>query len=131
MKIDHFAIWCARIEDMRTFYTTYFDCTSNERYHNPTKCYSSYFLTFAGSDCRIELMHRPDITAEPTHRGFERGIAHFDVVVGDQAAVEALTERLRTDGYTIASEPRHTGDGYYESGVLDPEGNYIELSAQI
>lgn len=41
-----------------------------------------------------------------------------------------LTEQLRTDGYTIASEPRHTGDGYFESAVLYPEGNYIEMSAK-
>ncbi len=29
----------------------------------------------------------------------------------------------------IFSEPRTTGDGYYESVVLDPEGNYLEISA--
>jgi lactoylglutathione lyase len=43
--------------------------------------------------------------------------------------VNALTERLRKDNYTIYSEPRVTGDGYYESVVLDPEGNYVEISA--
>jgi lactoylglutathione lyase len=40
-----------------------------------------------------------------------------------------LTERLRKDNFTIFSEPRTTGDGYYESVVLDPEGNYVEISA--
>jgi hypothetical protein len=44
--------------------------------------------------------------------------------------VDNLTERFRRDGCTIASEPRTTGDGYYESAVSDPEGNYIELLAQ-
>ncbi|HAD78273.1 MAG TPA: glyoxalase/bleomycin resistance/extradiol dioxygenase family protein, partial [Flavobacteriaceae bacterium] len=29
----------------------------------------------------------------------------------------------------IESEPRTTCDGYYESVVLDPEGNYVEISA--
>ncbi|MDR1981807.1 MAG: anaerobic ribonucleoside-triphosphate reductase activating protein [Tannerellaceae bacterium] len=31
---------------------------------------------------------------------------------------------LRADGYTVASETRTSGDGYYESAVLDPEGNF-------
>ena len=131
MRIDHLAIWCDDIEVMHTFYTTYFNCVSNNRYHNPSKQYSSYFLSFAGSDCRIELMNRPDIVDEPTKRGSVKGMAHFDIEVGDEAMVDTLTFRLRTDGYTIASEPRHTGDGYYEAGILDPEGNYIEISATV
>ena len=69
MRIDHFAIWCDDIEAMRTFYSTYFECESNELYHNPTKNYRSYFLSFPGSDCRIELMNRPDITETPLTTG--------------------------------------------------------------
>lgn len=129
MKIDHFAIWTTDIDRMRAFYTTYFDCTSGEKYYNPQKQYTSYFLSFDGGDCRIELMHRPDIVEEPSLRGFIKGIAHFDIEVGDAATVDQLTERLRKDGHMIASEPRKTGDGYYEAGVLDPEGNYVEISA--
>lgn len=129
MKIDHVAIWCDNIEAMRAFYTTYFDCVSNNLYHNPTKKYSSYFLSFPNSDCRIELMNRPDIDESPLKRGFVKGIAHFDIEVGNEDKVDSLTKRLRTDGYIIASEPRRTGDGYYEAGILDPEENYIEISA--
>lgn len=130
MKIDHLAIWCDDIERMRTFYTTYFDCSSNERYSNPAKGYSSYFLSFGGGNCRIELMHRHDICDEPSHRGFMKGIAHFCIAVSSQAEVDSLTRRLENDHYTIASGPRHTGDGYYESGILDPEGNYVEISTE-
>lgn len=131
MRIHHLAIWCDDIELMRTFYTNYFDCKSNPLYHNPTKKYTSYFLSFTDGDCQIELMNRPDITEEPTKRGFMKGMAHFDIEVGDENTVNALTEQLRADGYTIASEPRKTGDGYYEAGILDPEGNYVELSAAV
>ena len=42
--------------------------------------------------------------------------------------VDALTERLRMDGYAVVSGPRVTGDGYYESCVLDAEGNRIEIT---
>ncbi len=129
MKIDHIAIWCDDIEAMRTFYTTYFDCTAGDKYFNPTKVYTSYFLTFSDGGARIELMHRPDITAVPEHRGFAKGVAHICFELGSEQRVRELTERLREDGYTIASECRKTGDGYFESGILDPEGNYVEISA--
>jgi lactoylglutathione lyase len=42
--------------------------------------------------------------------------------------VDALTARLRADGYRVLDGPRTTGDGYYESVVLDPDGNRIELT---
>ena len=31
------------------------------------------------------------------------------------------------DGHPVLSEPRTTGDGYYESAVGDPDGNLVEL----
>jgi lactoylglutathione lyase len=74
-------------------------------------------------------MMRPDILPDNSKRGFNMGIAHFAISVGGKDTVNELTERLRNDHFTIFSEPRTTGDGYYESVVLDPEGNYLEISA--
>ena len=31
-------------------------------------------------------------------------------------------------GYMVADGPRQTGDGYYESVILDPDGNRVELT---
>ncbi|MEI3154743.1 MAG: VOC family protein [Odoribacter sp.] len=127
MRIDHLAIWVEDIEKMRQFYQTYFEATCGEKYVNQKKNYESYFLSFGNGETRLELMHRPDIAEFPGKRGFMHGMAHWAISVGCVGAVNELTERLRRDGYTIASEPRTTGDGYYESAVLDPEGNYLEL----
>lgn len=127
MKIEHIAVWVDDIEAMREFYTTYFDMICGEKYVNPNKGYTSYFLSFGDGCARIELMNRPDISSPATNRGMTKGWAHLSITVGDKEAVNCLTERLRSDGYTIAGEPRTSGDGYYESVVLDPEGNYIEL----
>jgi lactoylglutathione lyase len=34
----------------------------------------------------------------------------------------------REDGYAVLDGPRRTGDGYYESVVLDPDGNRVEVT---
>ncbi|NLD94035.1 MAG: glyoxalase/bleomycin resistance/extradiol dioxygenase family protein [Fibrobacter sp.] len=128
MKIEHVALWVDNLETMRSFYTNYFNAVSGEKYINNKEGFSSYFLKFPGSETRIELMNRVDIVNEPSKRGFMKGIAHVAISVGSRAVVDSLTERLRADKYRIESEPRTTGDGYYESVVLDPEGNYVEIS---
>jgi len=128
IRIEHIALWVDDLEKMRSFYSDYFNAVSGEKYINPKKGYSSYFLKFPGSETRIELMNRFDIDTEPCKRGFMKGIAHVAFSVGSKDLVNSLTERLRTDKYSIESEPRTTGDGYYESVVLDPEGNYVEIA---
>jgi lactoylglutathione lyase len=50
--------------------------------------------------------------------------------VGSRADVDRLTAQLAEAGVAVADEPRETGDGYYESVVLDPDGNRIELTAE-
>lgn len=127
MKIDHLAIWADDLELLRKFYIEYFNVSCGEKYVNTKKNFTSYFLSFGEDKTRIELMHVPDMQ-QPTSRGDLKGLAHFAISVGGKEAVDALTERLRNDGYTIVSEPRTTGDGYYECAVSDPEGNYIEIT---
>jgi len=46
MKIEHIAIWALDLEKMKRFYLNFFDLKSNEKYYNPKKKFSSYFLAF-------------------------------------------------------------------------------------
>ncbi|HLO60348.1 MAG TPA: VOC family protein [Bacteroidales bacterium] len=128
MKIDHIALWVDDLEKMRLFYLKYFDAVSSEKYTNDKKGFSSYFLTFKDGETRLEIMNRTDIVDEPVKRGFMKGFAHLSFSVGSKELVNQLTEKLRADHFTIAGEPRTTGDGYYESVVLDPEGNWVEIT---
>jgi lactoylglutathione lyase len=48
--------------------------------------------------------------------------------VGSREQVDALTGQLRNAGYHHLDGPRVTGDGYYESLFLDPDGNRIEIT---
>ncbi len=125
MRIEHVALWTADLERSRTFYEA-LGGRAGERYANPRSGFSSYFLSFA-SGARLELMQRPGVAARPA--GEFLGYAHVALAVGQPAAVDELTARLRRQGAPVASEPRTTGDGYYESVVLDPDGNRVELVA--
>ena len=128
MFIEHIALWCTDIEVMKTFYTKYFSATSNEGYYNPVKQFSSYFLSFE-KGARLEIMQMPNIpgNANDVIKQY-KGFIHFAVSVGSKEKVDALTELLRSNGFTIIGEPRITGDGYYESVILDPENNRVEIT---
>jgi len=128
MKIEHIAIWCKDLEASKEFYIKYFRVTAGEKYVNPVKKFESYFLNFQ-EGARLELMYMPGIpeTTNNIDRQFT-GLIHFSVSVGNKQNVDLLTEQLRKDGHAIVGEPRTTGDGYYESVVLDPEGNRIEIT---
>ncbi len=127
MKIEHIALWVEDMDAFCDFYSRYFDAAVSAPYHNPRRNYTSRYLSLPGSEARIEVMHIPSV-ASPISRGDVKGLAHFAVSVGSAKVVDSLTERLRADGHVIAGEPRTTGDGYYESAVLDPEGNLVEIT---
>lgn len=127
MKIEHIAIYVNDLDQARDFFIRYFQAASSELYQNPVTDFQSYFLTFEGG-ARVELMHRPDM-ADDQKRHRRTGLSHLAFRMDSQEEVEALTRRLREDGYTILSGPRPTGDGYYESLILGVEGNQIELMA--
>ena len=128
MRIEHLAIWVKDLEAMRAFYEKYLGATAGEKYHNPNKNFSSYFLSFEEGS-RLELMNKPEIPdLLNSHESQHIGIIHFAVSVGSKEKVDALTEELRQDGFVIEGEPRTTGDGYYESVILDPENNRIEIT---
>ena len=128
MKIEHIAIWAKDIEKLKNFYTNYFQARAGLKYFNAKKNFESYFLSF-DSGCRLEVMQMPGIP-ESKNDALQQftGIIHFAISVESKEIVDTLTERLRNDGYKIVGEPRTTGDGYYESVVLDPEGNRIEIT---
>ena len=56
------------------------------------------------------------------------GYAHIAFSLGSEDAVNALTEKMKRDGYDVISGPRTTGDGYYESCIVGIEGNQIEIT---
>ena len=126
MEIGHIAMYVQELERAREFFVRYLGAASDGGYHNPKTGFRSYFLTFDGG-ARLELMHRPDMAVLPKDP-VRTGYAHIAFRVGSRERVDALTARLRNDGYEVVSGPRTTGDGYYESCIAAVEGNLIEIT---
>ena len=128
MKIEHVALWSKDIDKLKWFYENYFNARSTSRYANPKKQFSSYFLSF-DSGSRLEIMQMqsvPDTKDNPYDQFI--GYTHMAFSVGSEDKVNALIAKLADDGFKILDGPRRTGDGYYESVVLDPENNRIEIT---
>lgn len=161
MKIEHIAIWVRDIDKVCKFYRKYFGGVVHPIYHNPTKQFTSRFISF-DDGARLEIMHRPDIDSNVwtvtklqsnTHRSTNEknasifslsdlgcvshetlpdtqhlGFTHLSFSVGSKEEVNRLTQQMSSKGVPVVGQPRTTGDGYYESVVLDPEGNRIEIT---
>jgi len=125
MKIDHVALYVKDLEGTKEFYKKYFGATANQKYNNPKTGLETYFLTFDGEE-RLEIMTRPELQ-ENQKNAMQYGYIHLSFSVGSKQKVDDLTHLLKSDGYIVISEPRTTGDGYYESCVLDAENNQIEI----
>lgn len=129
MKINHIGIWTNQLEEMKMFYFNFFNGKSNDKYVNPAKGFESYFIRF-GNNVAIEIMQKVTIKENRNHPYEEYiGLAHISFSLGSREAVDILTEQIRRAGYPVVSEPRVTGDGYYESVILDPDNNRIEIMA--
>ena len=126
MKIEHIAISVKNLEQEKEFFEKYFNARSGALYENKTKGFSSYFLSFEDG-ARLELMHNEQM--DDPHKSYTRtGFIHMAISVGSPKKVDEITKALKADGYTVISGPRTTGDGYYESCVLDKEENQIEIT---
>ena len=88
--------------------------------------FRSYFLTFTDG-ARLEIMNKPNLNDK--EKSLSRtGFIHIAFSVGSKEKVDDLTKQLKEDGFEVVSSPRTTGDGYYESCIVDIEKNQIEIT---
>jgi len=127
MHLDHVSIYTNDLERLKDFYVKYFSGKANEKYHNVRTGIQTYFLSFDGG-ARLELMLKPELSERDKSRSSD-GLTHISMCVGSREKVDELTQILIKDGYVLKSGPRETGDGYYESCILDPDFNEVEIMA--
>lgn len=129
MRIEHIALWTTDLERCKQFYVSYFGAVAGAGYVNSAKGFESCFLSF-NDGARIEVMNTTALAPVAIEPGVQRmGLTHIALAVGSEQQVDALTQRLKNDGFPVLDGPRHTGDGYYESVILDPDGNRVEITA--
>lgn len=126
MRIEHIAMYVNNLEAARDFFVTYLNGRSNDGYHNKTTDFRSYFVSF-DDGARLEIMNKPGVTDQENTLS-RMGYIHIAFSVGSKEQVDALTSKLKADGFEVVSGPRTTGDGYYESCVVAIEGNQIEIT---
>ena len=126
MLIEHIAMYVNDLESAKDFFIKYFGGKSNDCYHNNTTGFRSYFISF-DNGARLELMNKPDVINKDSSTE-QTGYTHIAFSVGSKEKVDELTDSFKSEGYTIRSGPRNTGDGYYESCIVAIEGNLIEIT---
>lgn len=127
MFIDHISIYTNDLERLKDFYVKYFFGRANDKYQNEKTGLQTHFISFEGG-ARLEIMERPDLKVRDKS-GPSDGLTHLSFCVGSREKVEEMTQILVKDGYALKSGPRETGDGYYESCILDPDSNEVEIVA--
>ena len=129
--LEHVAIWTRNLEEMKTFYCTFFDGQAGEKYQSNSEFkapFESYFLTF-GIGSRLEIMKMSTIPDGISANGHEAiGITHIAFSVEKREEVDDLAQRAHKAGYPVILEPHETGDGYYELCIQDPDGNRVEVT---
>jgi len=122
-KISHMALYADDLETMKNFYVSIFQAKSSAKYNNQSAGFSSYFLSFS-SGVRLELMHDTNGIANNNRESW----GHIAFAAGSKKAVDRLFFSMESKDIEIISNPRYTGDGYYEFVISDPEKNRIEIT---
>ena len=128
MKIDHVALYVNDLEAEKNFFEKYFNAKAGAKYSNFRNDFSNYFLTFSDGS-KLEIMTR-ESSVDAKKVRYRTGYHHIAICVGDRKDVDDMMKRFDADGVIVVSGARTTGDKYYASIVVDPEGNEIEIIAE-
>lgn len=125
MRIAHIGMYVSELETTRDFFVRYFGAIAGEIRCNKKNGLRTCFVSF-DDGTKVELMNLPQMD-DRKKTLVRMGYIHIAISVGGRGKVDILTERLYEAGYEVLGGPRVNGDGYYESTVLGPEDNQIEI----
>lgn len=127
MKIDHVAMYVNDLEAEKDFFVKYFNATASSKYTTFRGDFSNYLLRWSDGS-RLEIM--TDTSADAKKASYRTGINRFYFLADDRKEVDDIMNKLAADG-VIVEIPRENAEGYYESVVVDPEGNEIVVGTLI
>ena len=127
MKIAYVSMYVNNLDEMKDFFVKYFKATVNDKYENFQTGYTYCYLKF-DEGSRLSLVSGPNVVDRP--KEIFKGLNRFAIAVNSKEEVQTITDQLANDGYQIVNGFRMNGYGEYESRILDPEGNEIEITTE-
>lgn len=128
MRIAYVSIYVNDLEKMKDFFVKYFKATVTDKYENFQTGYTYCYLKF-DEGSRISLVSGSDMVDRPKQENL-KGLNRFAIAVDSKEEVQAITDQIAKDGYQIVNGFRMNGYGEYESRILDPEGNELEITTE-
>ena len=125
MRIATISMNVTDLNKVKDFYAKYFGAKVDDKYENFRTGYTYCFLSF-DNGARLLLVSGSNIVdrkREDNVAGFSR----ISIAVDGADKVQELATQIARDGFQIVSGFRMNGYGEYESRVLDPEGNEVEI----
>jgi lactoylglutathione lyase len=127
MRIAHVAVWTLDLDEAVRFWTEFFGATAGAPYESQRRPgFRSRFLSLPNGPS-LELMTGPWLATPPADRPEQIGWSHIAIAVQSREAVDALAKRLDQAGLLL-SQPRTTGDGFYEATAKTPDGTLLEIT---
>jgi len=123
MKLHHIAFWTRNIDSLVEFYIKHFE--GEVLFRHESGDFQSVFIKICSS-ITIEIMTRTNINDGI----FEErvGYSHFSIEVDSKDQVNKLTDYFIENNIPLGKIKEKYDDGFYESSVLDPDGNIIEIA---
>jgi uncharacterized protein GlcG (DUF336 family)/catechol 2,3-dioxygenase-like lactoylglutathione lyase family enzyme len=124
--LAHVALWTRDLDSAAKFWRRYFGATPSASYRSVRRLgFESIFVRLPQGP-QIELMTGPWI-GEGVKETERAGWAHVAISVGSKENVRSIAESLSEAGLLV-SEPRLTGDGFYEALAKTPDGALVEVT---
>jgi lactoylglutathione lyase len=125
-QIEHIALATNDVAGLRDFYRQLGAVTSSTS-RDPETGLRSCELDFCS--VRLELFELPGGREPAARQEGSSGLVHLGFALGSADAVDELTKVIAAAGHRVLEPPRRDGElGRYESVVLDPDGNRLELT---
>jgi lactoylglutathione lyase len=125
-QIEHIALATDDVEGLRDFYRQ-LGAVASPPFTHPDTGLRNCVLDFCG--VRLELFERPRDGEGADGDGRLPRLLHLGFALGSADAVDELSGVIAAAGHKVLERPHRTGElGRYESVVVDPDGNRLELT---
>ena len=125
-QIEHIALATNDVECLRDFYLQ-LGAVASPPSTDPDTGVRACVLDFFS--VRLELFERPGGREAVARQKRSPGLVHLGFALGSADAVDELSKVIAAAGHRVLEPPHRNGErGRYESVVLDPDGNRLELT---